>query len=958
MKKEKTKKSWLRRILKWTGISFLLVLILLVLIPIFFKNQIKEMALEEANKMLLADVSLEDFDLTFISTFPNLTVELNGLTITGRNEFDKINLVNIKKAQATVGFWSVLQGDQIEINGIYLKEPYIDVRILESGLANYDIVKPDSVLAAEEIEAETSSFKLQLKEYTIKDGNIRYSDNQGNIFAHLEALNHSGKGDLTADIIDFETKTEIEALTFKMDGLNYLSEVKSDLLVNLLMEFNEKSSKFTLKENNIQLNAFNLSVDGYYEIFDGYDEMDFKLNTSKTSFKDLLSLIPTFYTMGYEKMATSGNLSLNALLKGRLDEINMPGWDANLNVSNASIAYPDLPEKIKNIDIKLASKFPGGNNLDKMTIDIDRFKADFAENTVNANLKMRNLISDPFIDAGIVAAVDLATLKQVVPMADGESYNGKLSSDINLIGNLSDLEKENYEAFKADGVLQIDQMVYRTPDLPEAVNIERMQFIFSPTNLNLASFSAKMGRNDFNASGKIDNYMAYLFRDEKLHGMFKYNSNYLNLDDLMSFTGEEENTTESTEVETYTDPLLIPNNIDFELSTQINSLVYDGLEINNVTGDIVLRNEQAILSNVKMNALGGNIALNGNYNTQNHTTPSLSFGYDLSQIDLNALTSNFLTIEKFAPIGKYAQGLIDSKFTLTTDLKPDFTPIYNTLNGNGSIYTNALQISGYKPLEKLSEVLKIGEVAKGNFKNIRASFLLEDGKLNVNPFPVKLGGGITSEISGFTTLEQDIDYKLALNIPKALIPQSFIDLAEKATAQITNVSGFKINAIPEIVNVDAFIVNKVSDPKIKTNFKEAIMEQAGGVKGAVKDIINTKITEAKDSVKTIVNNVKTEAKEEIEAKKKEILDQAQKQADAIVAEANKTANKVRDEAVKQAQNLMLEAGNNPIKKKAAEIAGNKLKEKAEKAALKIEQEGKEKADALMVTAREKANKLG
>lgn len=958
-RKDKKKKSLVKRILNWSGITLLLVIIALILIPILFKDQIKEMALNEANKMLLADVALEDFDLTLLSTFPNLTVSFDGVKITGRNEFNKVELVNIKNLEARIGLWSVIGGDQIEINAVHLHEPKIDIRVLENGWANYDIVKPDSVLVEEEVDTEESNFKLQLKEYSINNGVVKYDDRASNLFAELVNLNHTGKGDLTADVINFETSTNMDELTFAMDGLNYLTSVKTEMIVNLLMEFTENSSKFTLKENSIALNAFKMQIDGYYEILEGYDNMDFKINASQTSFKDLLSLIPSFYTMGYEQMASSGNLGLDALLKGRLDEINMPGWDVNLHVADASIAYPDVPGKINNITIAAGSKFEGGDNLDKMTIDVDKFHADFVGNKLDAQLKMRNPMTDPYLKAVIIADIDLSTLEQVMPMAEEESYNGKLVSNINVNGRLSALEKEDYEAFKAEGVLQVDQMKYSSADLPQEVNIETMKFLFSPDNLNLENFSAKMGSSDFNANGTIDNYMAYLFKDEKLHGKFNYSSKNLNIDELMQLSYDEESAS-STEIKPSTAevaPLLIPDNIDFELSSEIDNLVYDGMNIKDVTGDLILRDEQANLSNMKMKALGGDIALTGNYNTKNHTTPKLEFSYDLSKIDINALTSNFLTIEKLAPIGKYAQGIIDSKFTLSTDLMPDFTPIYNTLNGDGTLFTNEVQVAGFKPLEKLSEVMKMKELNEGSFKDVRTSFAIEDGKLRVKPFNLDFGKGISSNVSGTTSLEQDIDYKLAMNVPKELVPKSFVDVAEKAVAQVNKIPGFKINAIPEVINVNAFIVNKITDPKIETNFKEALMEQAGGFKNTVKDLIDDKVTEVKDSVKAVINNIKDNAKEELEAKKKEILDQAQKQADAVKKEAKKAADKVRTEADKQAKNLMDEAGNNPLKKKAAEISGNKLKEKAEISAQKIESNGESKANKIMNEARSKADKI-
>src|SRR5690554_7762837 len=100
----------------------------------------------------------------------------------------------------------------------------------------------------------------------------------------------------------------MDELSFKMAGLSYLSKVKTDLDMEILMEFKEESSKFTLKENELSLNALTLSFDGFYEMLEDHDNMDLKLIASNTSFKDLLSLVPAFYHTGYESMIAKGNL--------------------------------------------------------------------------------------------------------------------------------------------------------------------------------------------------------------------------------------------------------------------------------------------------------------------------------------------------------------------------------------------------------------------------------------------------------------------------------------------------------------------------------------------------------------------------------------------------------------------------------------------------------------------------
>ena len=83
-------KKILPKALKWLGIAIATLFVLFLLIPVLFKDQIKSLIVEEANKELNAKLAIKDFDLTFISTFPNLTVELHETTITGKDKFKDV----------------------------------------------------------------------------------------------------------------------------------------------------------------------------------------------------------------------------------------------------------------------------------------------------------------------------------------------------------------------------------------------------------------------------------------------------------------------------------------------------------------------------------------------------------------------------------------------------------------------------------------------------------------------------------------------------------------------------------------------------------------------------------------------------------------------------------------------------------------------------------------------------
>ncbi len=83
----KKKKSLIRRIFKWTGITFLVLLILIIVAPFIFKDKIVALVKEEANKNLNAKVDFGEFDLTLFSSFPDFRFVINKVNIIGVDSF-------------------------------------------------------------------------------------------------------------------------------------------------------------------------------------------------------------------------------------------------------------------------------------------------------------------------------------------------------------------------------------------------------------------------------------------------------------------------------------------------------------------------------------------------------------------------------------------------------------------------------------------------------------------------------------------------------------------------------------------------------------------------------------------------------------------------------------------------------------------------------------------------------
>src|SRR3989338_5272553 len=124
---------------------------------------------------------------------------------------------------------------------------------------------------------------------------------------------------------------------------------------------------------------------------------------------------------------------------------------------------------------------------------------------------------------------------------------------------------------------------------------------------------------------------------------------------------------------------------------------------------------------------------------------------------------------------------------MNTDLTSGMEPILASLTSIGDISSNNLTVKGFKNLEKLETVTKLKNISNQTLKNFKTYFKVKDGKITVTPFKVNLGK-ISTDVSGYTTLDQQMDYTMKMNIPKEQIPGAIIKevegLLKKANAAI------------------------------------------------------------------------------------------------------------------------------------------------------------------------------
>src|SRR5690606_21722308 len=143
----------------------------------------------------------------------------------------------------------------------------------------------------------------------------------------------------------------------------------------------------------------------------------------RSTFADFLSMIPTPYAVDLGDIKTSGTLALDALVQGYYSDSLMPGFNISFNIVDGIIQYPCMLGNITNLNINTNISRTEALSFDNTVINVSRMDANFAGNTIKSKLIVKTPITNPDLDAQLLANIDLATLKNVIPMAEGESYS-------------------------------------------------------------------------------------------------------------------------------------------------------------------------------------------------------------------------------------------------------------------------------------------------------------------------------------------------------------------------------------------------------------------------------------------------------------------------------------------------------------------------------------------------------
>ncbi|MDZ4793777.1 MAG: AsmA-like C-terminal region-containing protein [Bacteroidota bacterium] len=498
----------MKKALKITCISFLVLIALAFIIPVVFKKQIQALVKREINKSIDAKVDFSDVKLSLFRHFPRVGIIIKDLTIIGSNEFAGDTLIATKQLDAAAGLFSVLKGKDIKVSGVTLESPRIHVLITKEGKLNWDIAKASSNTSNNR-DTSASAFKMKLKRYSINDGYLLFRDEQAHTFTEIEGLDHNGSGDLTADVFDLSTTTKANSASFTQDGIPYLVNTKTT--IETAIKIDNRTNTYTFSTDDIVLNNLKLSASGFIQMVNSTTfNMDVKFKSPTNDFKDILSMIPVIYQNDFAKIKTSGKAVFNGFVKGTYTPQKMPAYEVNLEVKDGSFQYPDLPKPVKNIQLTLQASNVDGQP-DNAIINIPKGHLEMDNEPFDFRFVYTKPVTIQLIDAAAKGKIDLGQLSRFIKLPAGTKLSGLVWADAFVKGPMNALQQQT-GLFTAGGFFDIRNLYYADNSFPQPIKngnikatLENSGGVADKTVINVSSGHIEVGNDPVDFTLQLSN---------------------------------------------------------------------------------------------------------------------------------------------------------------------------------------------------------------------------------------------------------------------------------------------------------------------------------------------------------------------------------------------------------------------------------------------------------------------
>lgn len=590
----------------------------------------------------------------------------------------------------------------------------------------------------------------------------------------LEKTEISGRSDLT--------------VTFKGD-YNVPKKLKPNLAFNLKINegsVNYQNAPVPLKDFQMDLNAMLPSLDteqllvnlrtlkfkvGDKDYFNAYlrskglSEMNIN-----ASVKGALDLAVVDAALGLSSIDLKGILKTDIQARGTFSASKklFPKTIGGISLRNGWLKTAYYPNPITNITF-VANMLNKAGTFQDLIVAVAPASFTFEGNPVYVNATLSDF-NDLAYNAKIKGELNVGRIYQVFSQK-GLDLTGYAKADLSLNGKQSYATTGQYDKLNNKGTLFLKNIKATSELFPKAFFIKQGNFRFQNEKMWFEKFNASYGKSDFDLNGYLLNTINYFLESNgTLSGNFNLKSKLINVDEFMALE-KGENKDRKLEVEYAKEDhpkmsgvVMIPKNLNVSLNANADKVEYNGLVFNKLNGKTGVTKGGFYLENATFNIIDCILGINASYKDESPTAAHFDAHFTAKDFDVQRAYKEIPMFHDMVTAAEKAHGIISVDYKIKGDLNGNMGPIYESLDGGGTINLRDVKIQGLKLFDGISSKTGQNGLNNPDLKGIEIKSTINNNLINIEPFTFTVAG-FKPTVKGTTSFDGLLDLRMRLGLP-------------------------------------------------------------------------------------------------------------------------------------------------------------------------------------------------
>ena len=737
----------LKQILKIFGIAIFAATATLLLIGVFYGNEVKKLLLDTVNKNLETEIQVRNISFSVIRHFPYASLALEGVIAKDATSA-KDTLLKAEKISLLFNLMGVFSKD-VSVKKIILKNGFVNIRVDEKGNDNFHFWKASG---------GRSTAAIDLENVLLEDVQIAYENKANDQHYVFNAVNGTLRGKFSSAQFELKTDARLTVEHFYAGKTDYGHH--KNVILKSILKVNNTTGVYEFGESQLQVADLLLDISGNVVVSENKTKLDLHVNSHEAELGNMLSLLPASFTNYFHGFQSRGKFIFQSTISGAAGKEQLPDFKFSFSLADGTLRPKESAVSLERLNLsgmfQRTDQKPG-------ELVINSFNGMLNGRAVGGNLSIRDF-ENPFLTFFAKADLDLNSLRAFIKNDTLETLSGTMKLNISFAGKVKDLKQYaasgEYQS-NASGTIALEDVSLKLKQNPLEYKNINGHFLLHDNNVEVQALDGKISSTDFHINGSLKNFITFLLIPNQEAIMnITVASTLIDLNEILE--NKTQVALEDTSYKIKINPRLVCN-----LNISAERLIFRKFEATDISGQIHIEDQVITSPDLRFSSMEGSVAMSATVSTNRRDSVMMGCKAKVSKLNITELFSQMENFGEQTVTDRNLKGRVSAEVVFNSSWTKDFVINPDRIVAQADITIDNGELNDFKPILSLSKYLKLADLKHIRFSTLKNQINIHDRKIFFPSMEIK-SSALNLNASGTHDFDNMIDYKLNMLLSDVL----------------------------------------------------------------------------------------------------------------------------------------------------------------------------------------------